>query len=362
MKSVPRQIRFCTSHDGLRIAYAKFGQGAPLVQSAHCLTHLEFDSEGPVWRHWIAELSRRHTLLRYDARGTGLSEWNAPEISFDGWVRDLRTVVDAAGLSRFALLGMSLGAAVAVAFAARFPERVSQLVLLNGYTCGSRARAASPEERELADLKVRHIELGWGSDEPWFQRVFCGTTLPGGTEAQHRWLVDLQRQTASAINASRMIHACQDADARDLATQVRCPTLVLHSRGDARVALAEGRRSAALIPGAHFVELDSRNHILLESEPAWRTFVDAVEAFLRPSATEPVAGFAELSAREREVLDLIAGGLDNRAIASHLVLSEKTVRNHINRIFGKLEVRSRAQAIVRAREGGMGLRRGALLA
>lgn len=357
MSSAQRQIRFCTSHDGLRLAYAKFGRGAPLVQAANCLTHLEFDSEGPVWHHWIEELSRRHSLLRYDARGTGLSDWKAPEISFESWVRDLQAVVDAAGLSRFALLGMSLGAGVAVAFAARFPERVSHLVLLNGYARGAYRRATTPEERELAELKVRHIELGWGSDEPWFQRVFCGTALPGGTEEQHRWLVDLQRQTASAVNASRMIRTCLDVDVQDLAVQVRCPTLVLHARGDARVALAEGRRMAALIPGARFVELDSRNHILLEGEPAWGVFADALNAFLPDQPTESAAGFGELSAREREVLDLIAGGLDNRAIASRLLLSEKTVRNHINRIFGKLQVSSRAQAIVQAREGGMGLRR-----
>lgn len=354
MSEIPREIRFCTSHDGTRLAYGMFGHGAALVQAANCLTHLEFDSSGPLWRHWIAELSQNHRLLRYDERGTGLSDWEAAEISLDAWVADLEAVVEAAGFDQFPLVALSQGAAVAITYAARHPDRVTHLVLCNCASRGARARASTPREVEAIDLRLRHMELGWGTDEPWFQRAFCSTFLPDGTPEQHGWVEEMQRQTTSPANASRMVRACSMLDMTETAREIRCPTLVLHQRGDARIPFQEGGRLASLIPGARFVPLEGRNHVLLENDPAWATFVREVRAFLPRAAGASRATFPGLSDREGEVLELIARGLDNAAIASALCLAEKTVRNHINHIFSKLEVQTRSQAIVRARDAGLG--------
>jgi pimeloyl-ACP methyl ester carboxylesterase/DNA-binding CsgD family transcriptional regulator len=351
-------IRFCTSSDGVRIAYAITGKGPPLVKAANWLTHIEFDDASPVWRHWLAELSSRHTYIRYDQRGCGLSDWDAADLSFESWVRDLEAVVDAAGLARFALLGMSQGSAVAMAYAARHPERVSHLVLCGAFARGRALWAKSQREIEENEAAIRLAELGWDKDNPAFRQAFAGLLIPEGSPEQHNSFTELMRQTTSAGNAGRLLREFTTVDVQRLAPQIRSPTLVLHCRSDARVPFEEGRRVAGLIPGARLTPLEGSNHILLEHEPAWDQFVAELRAFL------PAAGIAEggrlhgalgaLSGREVEVLELIAQGLDNGEIAARLGLAEKTVRNHINSIFDKLDVPNRAQAIVRAREAGLG--------
>lgn len=351
-----QQIRFCTSADGLRLAYAMSGVGPPLVKAANCLTHIEFDWTSPVWRHWIAELSRHHALVRYDERGCGLSDWEVGELSLDAWVRDLECVVDAAGLQRFALFGMSQGAVVAIAYAARHPEKVTHLVLCGAYARGRLARASSAKEREEARLLTDVAVAGWGNDAPAFRQAFAASFLPDASPAQQRSLIELQRLTTSAETAGRLLRLCAGLDVRHLARQVRCPTLVFHARDDARIPFEEGKRLASLIPAAKFVPLEGRNHIFIESEPAWRTFALHLREFLpHPSmAQERPATFQQLSPRESEVMELIAQGLANPRIARALLVSEKTVRNHINSIFSKLEVQTRAQAIVAARQAGFG--------
>ncbi len=256
------------------------------------------------------------------------------------------------GRKRFALLGISQGASIAIAYAVRHPDQVSHLVLYGGYVRGRLKWQETPQQIKEAEMMVGLAELGWGQENPAFRQFFTTQFLPDGTAEQYRWFNELERVSTSPANAAQFMRVLNDIDVTALAPRVACPALVLHSNGDARVAFDEGRLMAGLIPGARFVPLDSRNHILLEHEPAWRRWVEEVRAFLPGHAGH--AEFAVLTPRERDLVELIAQGLDNAQIAARLELSEKTVRNHITSIFAKLEVENRSQAIVLAREGGFG--------
>jgi pimeloyl-ACP methyl ester carboxylesterase/DNA-binding CsgD family transcriptional regulator len=351
-----QQIRFCRSFDGTRIAYAVTGQGPPLVRAPHWFTHLEHDWINPAMMPWVAGLSRYYSLLRFDQRGTGLSDRNVAEISFESTVGDLASVVDAAGFERFAIIGLSQGASTAIAYAARHPERVSHLVIYGGFARGAEKRDSTPENLERRKLQLRLIEMGWGSDDASFRQVFTSQFMPDASlEALHAFN-DMMPLSTSAETASKLFRMFGLIDVQAEAMKVRCPTLVLHARGDLRIPFEEGRLIAGLIPASRLIPLESRNHCMLESEPAWRDFLTAVVDFYPPARVAQGAAFAELTAREREVLELIAQGLDNAQIAAHLELSEKTVRNHITHIFEKIGVESRARAIVLAREGGLGQR------
>ena len=349
-----QQIRFCTSSDGVRLAYATSGSGPPLVRAPHWFTHLEHDWNNPAMRPWVAGLSHRYSLLRFDQRGTGLSDREVPIPSWESHVGDLECVVDAARFDRFALLGVSQGAAFAIAYAARHPERVSHLVIWGGYARGRATRGLPADEMETL---IKLIELGWGRDDPSFRQVFTTRFMPdAGLDAIHAFN-DMMPLTASAQTAAQIVHANRGIDARAEAARVKCPTLVLHARGDLSIPFEEGRLIAALIPGARFVSLDTRNHLMLETEPAWRDFLAAMDSFYPSvSAAAGSRAFAGLTARESEVLELIAQGLDNAQIAARLELSEKTVRNNITHIFDKIQVENRSQAIVRARDAGLGAR------
>jgi len=353
MPARTQQIRFCTSTDGVRIAYATSGTGPLLVKTGTWMTHVELDWESSVWRHWLRELSRDHTFLRYDARGCGLSDRDVPELSLEAWVRDLETVVDAAGIERFPLLGLSQGAAIAVAYAARHPERVSHLVLHGAFVRGRLKRNDSPQAREEAETLVKLAELGWGKADPAYRQFFTTQFIPDSTLEQQRWWNELERATTSPANAARFMRVFNDIDVTALARKVSCPTLVTQSKSDSRVPFDEGRFTASLIPGARFVPLESRNHVLLEHEPAWARWLAEVRAFL-PAGAAGGKPFSQLTPRETELVDLIAQGLDNTEIAARLELNEKTVRNHITSIFAKLCVETRARAIVLAREAGFG--------
>jgi pimeloyl-ACP methyl ester carboxylesterase/DNA-binding winged helix-turn-helix (wHTH) protein len=300
-RPLEQRIRFCTAPDGVRIAYGTSGAGPPLVKPANWLTHLEYDWESPVWRHWLHELSRDHTLVRYDERGSGLSDRDADDLSFDSWVRDLETVADAAGLERFPLLGVSQGCAVAIAYAVRHPERVSRLVLYGGYLQGVMARARSEQDREEARMLTQSMPAYWGRDNPAFRMFFAARFVPEGTQEQMRWFSELTRVTTSPQVAVRLRTISSNIDVGELAPLVRAPTLVIHGTGDAAVPFDEGRRLAARIPGARFVSLDSRNHILLEHEPAWPRFLDEVRRFLAEEpADAPVAEASVTAARRTQ--------------------------------------------------------------
>lgn len=280
--SVPpmrQEIHFCTSSDGVRIAYAEVGQGPPLVKAANWLNHLEYDWESPIWCHLLQALASEHQLIRHDQRGNGLSDREVDDISFEAMVRDLESVVDATDLERFPLLGISQGCAVSIAYALRHPERVSHLVLYGGYARGSLKR--SPEDAEKFEAMTTLMRHGWGQENPAFRQMFTSQFIPGGTVEQVRWFNDLQRMTASPGDAMRITQALANIDLTYLLPQVRIPTLVLHCRSDARVPFEEGRRLAASIPGAQFVALEGNNHLVLETEPAWSRLLDEIRNFLR---------------------------------------------------------------------------------
>jgi pimeloyl-ACP methyl ester carboxylesterase/DNA-binding CsgD family transcriptional regulator len=356
MPALTQTIRFTTSFDGVRIAYATAGGGPPLVKAPNWLSHLEYEWRSPILHHSVAELSRHHTLVRFDQRGCGMSDWDAADLSFDAWVRDLEAVVDTLGLTRFPVFGKSQGAAISIAYAARHPEKVSHLILFGSYCRGASHRGLPQRTLDESKALLMLLELAWGTDNPAFRRVFSTQLMPGASLEDLRNFEELQRMATSPRNAVRFLQEVYRCDVRDLAPKVRCPTLVLHSRNDARESYEEGKLTASLIPGARFVTLESANHILLANEPAWAEFVAALRDFLpAPAADEggvATAGLPGLSGREREVLELIAHGLSNDEIAARLFRSTKTVRNHITRIFAKAGVTTRAQAIARARDAG----------
>jgi pimeloyl-ACP methyl ester carboxylesterase/DNA-binding winged helix-turn-helix (wHTH) protein len=277
----PRQhIAFCRAADGVRLAYAVAGDGPPLVRAANWMTHLGYDIESPVWRHWVRDLSLRHTFIRYDERGCGLSDWSANEFGFDDWVSDLESVVEALGLESFPLLGVSQGGAVAVAYAARHPDRVTKLVLCSSYARGRGTRAINEEEKRAAALDLELARVGWGRDDPAFRQVFAAQFIPDGTRADWAAFDQLQRRTTSPENAVRFLQEFGRIDVRDEAGRVACPTLILHARDDHRQPLGAAEELAALIPDSRLVALDSNNHLLTADEPAWRVFLDEVQAFL----------------------------------------------------------------------------------
>ncbi len=274
------EIHFCTPSDGVRIAYALAGRGPPLVKAANWLNHLEYDWQSPIWSHLLHALARERRLIRYDARGNGLSDWNVDDLSFDALMRDLESVTDAAGLEKFALLGISQGCAVSIAYAARHPERVTKLVLYGGFARGRRKRG-SQQEIEGADAVATLMRQGWGQENPAFRQMFTSLFIPGGTAEQMQWFNDLQRITTSPDNAIRLRRTVDEIDVSGLLPLVKTPTLVLHCRNDAVQPFDEGRRLAAGIPGARFVALEGRNHLVLEGDPDWSRLLDEISNFLR---------------------------------------------------------------------------------
>jgi len=275
-----QEIRFCIADDGIRLAYATSGAGPPLVKAANWLSHLAYDWESPVWRHWLAELSRRFSLVRYDERGCGLSDWDVGRFSLDDWVDDLETVVDAAGLDRFPLLGISQGGPVAIAYAVRHPERVTHLVLLGSFAQGRRKSARTPDELALAEARVEIVRLGWWRPDPTYRQIFVSRFLPEATQEQWRSFDELQQRSTSPDNAWRFVDAFANIDVTNLAPKLTVPTLIMCSRREPDNRFEQSRLLAALIPKSRLVPLDSSNHLLPERDPAWRHFLAEIDRFL----------------------------------------------------------------------------------
>lgn len=281
LSNLNQEIKYCRTPDGVRLAYAIAGSGPPLVKTGNWLHHLQYDWESPVWRHVLRGLAEDHTLIRYDARGNGMSDWDVDNLSLDAWVSDLETVVNAVDIPRFPLLGISQGCAVSVAYAARHPERVSHLVLYGGYTLGAKMRA--PEDRDKRNAMLTLARLEWGADNPAFRQLFTGNFIPEATPAQADFFNELQRRTTSPECAARYLDITGDFDITSLLPKVLAPTLVMHVYGDLMVPFEEGKALAAGIPGARFVAMHGRNHFFLEDEPASERFFEEMKLFLKPA-------------------------------------------------------------------------------
>ena len=349
-----QKVRFLTSFDGARIAYSVSGSGPPVVMLPSWLTHLEFQSRSLAWQPWLDALKDHYTLVRYDPRGCGLSERNIDNLSLDMWVKDLAALVDALELPAFALVGICQGGAIAVEYASRAPDRVDRLVLYGTYARGRDKRSDIPIEPEKARVMLEMLALGWGQEDHAFMRAFATQFQPDGPMEHLSSWCELQAKATSAANAVAMTRIMFGLDACGAAARIRCPVLVAHAERDAVVPMAEGLLLAELIPGARFLQLDSRNHFMLSGEPAWTRFVEELHAFLPAREAKPPTAFAKLTTREVEVLRLLSKGLDNHGIGEKLAISEKTVRNHVSAIFSKLGAESRAQAVAMARDAGFG--------
>ncbi|KGN42434.1 LuxR family transcriptional regulator [Knoellia aerolata DSM 18566] len=340
---IPRQeIRFCRSSDGVQIAYAVHGSGPPLVVDSCWLSHLQYDWQSPVWRHHLVEWGRSHTVIRFDERGHGLSDRDVADHGLELRLADLEAVVDDARLDRFTLMAMAQGGPVAIAYAARHPERVSRLVFYGSY---SGQQAKDPAEAEMNDTLDALIKVGWARPDSAFRRVFTSLMIPNATQEQREWLDELQRVATSAETARSSRRQRLAADASHLLDRIEVPTLVLHSLGDRMNDFSEARYLAAHIADARLVALESDNHIVLEHEEAWPVLRDELRAFLDADAgngSRPVADLAALSAREREILELAARGLDNHEIADDLVLSARTVERHLSNVYAKLDLHGKS--------------------
>lgn len=296
-------------------------------------------------------------LVRYDPRGSGLSDRDVTDFSLDALVSDLEAVVDALKLRRFPLIGLCQGGVIAVAYAARHPERVSRLVLYDSYLHGAFVGDAGDRLAMQAQAFSQVIELGWGRKVGAFREMFANLLMPEAAGHQLKWISELQRRSASPATACKLWNAFNSLDIRKEAPKVTAPTLVFHVRGDAMVPFEAGRRLAAAIPNARFVPLEGKNHILRTDEPAWPTFKKELNDFLgADEQTDNSAAneLATLTAREMEILDCIARGLTNPQIADSMHIAEKTVRNHVTSIFSKIGVEHRSQVIVIARKAGLG--------
>lgn len=356
-----QEIRFCTTFDHTRLAYAKVGQGQPLVKVGNWMSHLEYDWNSPVWQPWLENWARFHTFYRYDPRGCGLSDWSVADFSFDALVKDLEAVVDAAGLERFDLFAMSQGGCVSMVYTARHPERVRRLILYGGYLQGGLSRNPTPEALEEIEVRLKLLKLSWGSENPAYRHVFTMSLIPEGTPEQFAWFNHLQFISTSPANAMEVQRMFNQVDVRDQAQTIKVPTMVIQAKHDTAVPFDEGRKTAAHIPGAQFVVLDSKNHVLMQNEPAWNFFWNEFYRFLEVgaesiTATHEVSAeekvWSQLTAREREVMQLLAEGKSNVEISKKLVLSEKTIRNYVSSIYEKLQINNRGELIMLARKLG----------
>jgi pimeloyl-ACP methyl ester carboxylesterase/DNA-binding CsgD family transcriptional regulator len=333
-----QEVRFCRGQDGVRLAFAVHGGGPPLVVVSCWLSHLQHDWQSPVWRHFLDQLGAIATVIRYDERGFGMSDWNVDDFSLEARVSDLEAILAASGLHRFAMLGMSGGSAVAMAYAARHPERVSRLILY-GTVCGEPVML-SPDQRAEEETYRGMIRVGWAKEDADFRRVFTKRFIPDATEEQMRWFDDLQRMSTSPANAVASRIARQQVDIHGELSGITAPTIVLQAIGDRSTSFDNAVAVSSRIPGARLVSLESRNHILLADEPAWRVFINEVSAFLEPErrthAEHTDRPTEELSPRERDVLRLAAEGRTNDEIAAALTVSVRTVERHLSNTYAKL--------------------------
>ncbi len=346
---LPNEVRFAHVASGARIAWAKNGRGPALVRVAHWMTHVEHDTSSPIWRPWLTGLGRRLQVIRYDERGCGLSGSDTVPLGLDAAFEELEAVIDATAIPRVALLGQSGAAAPAIAYAAKYPDRVSHLVLLGGYLSGLMHSNPDPDTVAFFDAKVRLVELGWGRNDPVVQQFFTTTMIPDATPEQAAALNDQQRRSCNGKRAAQIMQARARLDVSALAPLVRCPTLVLHGAGDQAVPIELGRAMAAAIPGARFETLATSNHIPLPGDGGFARFIEVVSDFVGGESVQRI-----LAPREKDLAHAVADGLDNLQLAARLGIAEKTARNALSALYAKLGVEGRPQAIVLLRAEGFG--------
>lgn len=339
-----QNIRFARSADGVGIAYAAHGTGPPLLIDGCWLSHLQFDWQSPVWRHFLVELGRIATVIRYDERGHGLSDRGVTDHNLQARVADLEAVADDANLDHFALLAMAQGGPVAIEYAARHPERLTRLISY-GSDAGEHAVPTS-NELELGQAFEAMIKVGWGRPTSEFRRVFTSMMIPGGSEEQMCWIDDLQKLAVDAETAVLARSQRQTIDSSWRLRELNLPTLVVHSLGDQIKSFEQARYLAAHIRGARLVALDSSNHIVLSDEPAWPVLRREITNFIAPDNVPVSADSGEdvassLSHRELEILHVAARGCDNDAIALELTLSVRTVERHLRNVYAKLGLHGR---------------------
>ena len=357
--TLKQDIRFCTSKDGVRLAFASTGGGPPLVRVFNWLTDVEKDLTSVVNQHWINELSRDYGYVRYDSRGCGFSDRNIKRMNLDAAVEDLEAVIDAMQLERVPLLGISQGAAVAITYAVRHPERVSQLILYGGFARGLLVRDPSPQTRAMSEGLLKAAEIGWGADDPSFRQVFVHRMFRDATAEQQRAFDEVQRHTISGVNAARFLKNGFEIDIQDMARQVRCPVLVAHTKDDPLMPFSQGLELASLIPDSRFLPLEGSNHIPFETDAAWPVFLAELRAFLpavssiRPPPAAAAAPVAILTPRQRQILQAVAQGQTAKQIARALDLSPRTVEMHVAKVLASLQCSSRAEAVRKAGEAGL---------
>ncbi len=361
-----QKIDFCTTPDGVKICYAISGSGPPLVKAPNWLTHVQYEWQSPVWKHMWEALSRDFTLIRFDQRGSGLSDRNVKDQSFEAWVRDLETVTDAIGLDRFNLLGISQGGAVAAEYAVRHPERVDKMVLYGTFARGFHHRGDAVST--VFDALKTLAGVGWGSSNPAYRQVFTTTFIPDATQEQQEWFNELERISSTPENAVRLFDVLGQMNVVDRLPMLEVPTLVAHVRQDKVARFEYGEEMATLIPGARFVPLEGRNHLILENEPALPLLINELRSFLgvkgddipvptiSPSPADLAAPYAvvtPLTDREVEVLKLVASGASNQQIADALFISINTVANHVKNILSKTGTSNRTEATAYAIAQGL---------
>lgn len=347
------QIRFCKSEDGARIAYSVLGSGPPLVWLPHWAHHLQLDAESPVWRPWVQVLTKTHQLIYFDWRGCGLSDRACKEFSLAMYVADLKAVIGHAGLGACTFFGMACGADVALRYAADHPAGANRLIVYGAKQQGIYASGSSESERQEADARLKLFELGFSTDKLGYARFFSSMHMPQASTQEVSAFENVMRATTSSETAAKLIRSFWQTDLGDVGDRIKCPVLVIHAKRDSIIPFEQGRRLASTLANGRFLAVESNNHIPVQSDPAWRVIVENVEEFL-PPASDRSAGLTLLTAREREVLQFVASGHDNGTIAVRLGISEKTVRNHLTRIFDKIGASTRAQAVAFARDADIG--------
>lgn len=273
-----QEIQFFTTSDGVRLAYTIGGSGPPFVRAIDWLNHLDFEWKNPYRRQWFSQIMDHNTLLRYDQRGSGLSDWNIEDFSFERSLADFEELIATVGFDKFALVGSCQGGPIGAAYAARHPERVTQLILVGSFARGWPPPGSMMTEQFNAMLTL--IRLGWGRDNPAFRQLWTTLFRPDASPEEAEWMNEFQRITSSPENAAIMMSQFTKIDITDLLPKICCPTLVLHSRDEAVVPVSEGRLIASRIRGARYVELPSRSHEVVPGEPAWQIFVDEISRFL----------------------------------------------------------------------------------